>query len=47
MKKRVVKLIKKKVDSVRFYSLCDACVKRIEVPGTKEVLTEPPDAIVI
>jgi len=47
MKKRVVKLIKKKVDNVRFYSLCDACLKRIEVPGSKEVLTEPPDAIVV
>ena len=47
MKKRVVKLIKQKVDSVRFYTLCEACVKRIEAPGTKEILIEPADAIVI
>jgi len=47
MKALVVKLIKKKKDSVRFYTLCEACVKRIEVPGSKEVLTEPPDAIVV
>jgi len=47
MKKRVVKLIKPKVDSVRFYHLCAACVKQIEVPGAKVALTEPPDAIVV
>jgi CRISPR-associated protein Cas2 len=47
MKKRVVKLIKEKVDSVRFYTLCEGCLKRIEVPGTEELLTEPPDALVV
>ena len=47
MKRRVVKLIKAKVDSVRFYTLCAACLKRIEVPGAAEELTEPPDAIVV
>jgi len=47
MKKRVIKLIKKKIDSVRFYTLCDACVKRIEVPGVKEIALEPPDAVVV
>jgi len=47
MKKRVVKLIKAKVDSIRFYHLCEACVKRIEVPGGKDVLTEPDEAIVV
>lgn len=47
MKKSVIKLIKEKVDSVRFYTLCETCMKRIEVPGLKEVLVEPPDAIVV
>jgi CRISPR-associated protein Cas2 len=47
MKARVVKLIKPKVDSVRFYTLCEACLKRVEVPGAEEVLTEPPDALVV
>lgn len=47
MKKSVIKLIKKKVDSVRFYTLCDACKKRIEEPGIKEIMLEPPDALVV
>jgi len=47
MKKSVIKLIKKKVDHVRFYTLCKSCLKRIEVPGSREVLTEPPDALVV
>jgi CRISPR-associated protein Cas2 len=47
MKKRVVKLIKQKVDSVRFYTLCEACLKRIEVPGVEDILKETPDAIVV
>lgn len=47
MKHRVVKLIKQKVDSVRFYHLCENCVKRIEVPGGKEILTQPKDAMVV
>ena len=47
MKKRVIKLIKEKVDSIRFYNLCGACIKKIEVPGKKELLKEPPSAIVV
>jgi len=47
MKKSVIKLIKEKVDSVRFYTLCEACLKRIEVPGLKEIHVEPPDALVV
>ena len=47
MKKSVIKLIKKKVDSVRFYTLCDMCVKRIDTPGSEEVILEPPDALVV
>ena len=47
MKKRVVKLIKKKVDNVRFYPLCKSCVKKIDAPGEKEVLHEQPDAIIV
>lgn len=47
MKKRVVKLIRENVDSVRFYTLCESCLKRVEVPGGSDVLTEPPDAIII
>ena len=47
MKKSVIKLIKEKVDSVRFYTLCEACLKRIEVPGLRELHTDPPDAIVV
>ena len=47
MKKSVIKLMKKKVDSVRFYTLCDMCVKRIDTPGLKEIMLEPPDALVV
>jgi len=47
MKQRVIKLIKPSVDHVRFYHLCEACLKRIEIPGKREVLTEPPKAVVV
>ena len=47
MKKSVIKLMKKKVDSVRFYTLCDMCVKRIDTPGLKEIMLKPPDALVV
>jgi CRISPR-associated protein Cas2 len=47
MQQRVLKLIKPKVDHVRFYLLCESCLKRVEIPGDWEVLTEPPKALVV
>jgi len=47
MKRRVIKLIKKKVDRVRFYPLCNACIKKIEIPGENDILSKPSEVIVV
>ena len=46
MKKATMKVIRPKVDRVRYYYLCQECVGRTEVTSGAEVLGEP-EAIVV
>ena len=45
MKTVVRRTIRPRVDHVRFYTLCNACRKKVEVTGRRE-LTDAPDIIV-
>jgi len=47
MKKAVMKVIKPRVDRVRFYYLCRPCVKRTEVTSGIEVLSDEPTSLVV
>lgn len=47
MKKKVMKVIRPKIDQVRFYHICAECLKRVEVTSGKEVLHEAPPAILV
>lgn len=47
MKERVMKVIKPRVDRVRFYYLCAACLKRTEVTSGVEVLSDEPASLVV
>ena len=40
MKRAVRKVIRPKVDQVRYYYLCQACLKKVEVTSGPEVLGE-------
>jgi len=46
LRRAVERLIKKRLDHVRYYTLCRACQKRIEVTGGREVAHEPEVIIV-
>ena len=41
MKKTVGKIIRKKVDRVRYYYLCQACLQKTEITSGPDVLSEP------
>lgn len=47
MKKATAKVIKPRVDRVRYYYLCAGCVSKTEVTSGVEVLHEEPGAIVV
>lgn len=47
MRRAVRRIIRPKLDSVRYYFLCASCLKRVETTGGKEVLGELPPAIVV
>ena len=47
MKKATAKVIRPRVDRVRYYYLCAACVRKTEVTSGVEVLHEEPGAIVV
>lgn len=47
MRGAVRRIIRPRVDHVRYYSLCADCVGRIETTGGKEVLSELPPATII
>ena len=47
MRKKVDRVIKPKVDHVRFYTLCERCLKKTETTAGKEVLSDFPDAFVV
>jgi len=46
MKKDVRRIIKPRLDSVRYYPLCNTCLQKIEVTTGPEVLHEPEVIIV-
>lgn len=47
MKKATAKVIKPRVDRVRYYYLCAECLGKTEVTSGVEVLREEPGAIVV
>ncbi len=47
MKKAVMKVIRPRVDRVRFYYLCRTCVERTEVTSGVEVLSAEPATLVV
>jgi len=47
MKKKVMRVIRPKVDQVRFYPICAECLKSVEVTSGKEVLHESQEAIIV
>lgn len=47
LKKAVERVIKPKVDRVRFYFICNACAKRIQVTCGVDVVSEAPPALVV
>jgi CRISPR-associated protein Cas2 len=47
MKEATARVIKPRVDRVRYYYLCAACVCKTEVTSGVEVLHEEPGAIVV
>lgn len=47
MKKAVRRVIRRSLDQVRYYYLCAACVRRIEVEGLGEVEAKDEEAIVV
>ena len=47
MKKATARVIKPRVDRVRYYYLCAGCVRKTEVTSGVEVLHEEPGAIVV
>jgi len=40
MKKAVAKIIRPKTDRVRYYTLCQSCLKKIEITSGAEVVSE-------
>lgn len=47
MMKAIQRVISPKVDHVRFYYLCEGCLKRVKVIGGKEVLRSKDAAIIV
>ena len=46
LKRAVARIIDLAEDSVRYYTLCGACVGRIEVPAVGDVTTDPQTIVV-
>ena len=47
MNQRVLKIIKPRLDKVRYYPLCANCVRGVQVTSGKEVLSKDKSAIVV
>ena len=47
MKKATARVIKPRVDRVRYYYLCAGCLRKTEVTSGVEVLYEEPGAIIV
>lgn len=46
MRQAVKRVIRPRKDHVRFYYLCATCLQKVETTGGREVLGEPPPAII-
>ena len=46
MKSAVCKILKPRLDHVRYYFICDACQSKIEILGRHEV-TKEPDVLIV
>ena len=46
LKKAARKIIRPRTDNVRYYYLCEGCLKKVETTLGKEVLSKDPAAIV-
>jgi CRISPR-associated protein Cas2 len=47
MHKKIRKIIRPRKDNVRFYTLCDDCLGKVQVTSGKEVLIRQPNSIVV
>ena len=47
MRQAVKRVIRPRKDHVRYYSLCAACLKKVETTGGREVLSQLPPAIIV
>jgi len=47
LRARLAKVVEKEEDSVRFYTLCAACYKGIEVMGVGREVEKPPEALIV
>jgi CRISPR-associated protein Cas2 len=47
MKKRIARVIRPKIDQVRYYYICQSCLGKTEVTSGVEVLTEEPKTIIV
>jgi CRISPR-associated protein Cas2 len=47
MRKAVRRVIRPRLDQVRFYAICKSCLKKAVVTSGKEVLTESPRPVVV
>ncbi len=46
LKEKIVSFMKKETDSLRFYRLCEHCVKKIEIQGSGILMEDDPFFIV-
>ena len=46
MKQEIRRIIRPRLDHVRYYTVCSACRKKIEVSGSREITAEPEVIIV-
>lgn len=47
LKKAIQRVIKPRIDNVRYYYLCAACQDKVESNGEEEIHSEPPSAILV
>lgn len=47
MRRAVKRIIRPRKDHVRYYRLCNSCLQKVETTGGREVLGEPPPAIIV
>lgn len=47
MRQAVKRIIRPRKDHVRFYAICQSCLKKFESSGGQELLTEPPPAFIV